>query len=69
MADYIELREQGKAPSPEAYLNAFPQHSAELRTFFRNHHWLDESAPPPVTSLAGMTIGPYEIEAEIARGG
>ncbi|MDG2223487.1 MAG: serine/threonine-protein kinase [Rubripirellula sp.] len=69
MADYIELREQGKSPSPEAYLNAFPQYSAELRTFFQNHHWLDESAPPPVTTLVGTTIGPYEIEAEIARGG
>lgn len=69
MADYIELMEQGNAPPPETYLKAFPQHSAELRTFFQNHHWLDDSAPLQTTSLVGTTIGPYKIEAEIARGG
>ncbi|MEM8666956.1 MAG: serine/threonine-protein kinase [Planctomycetota bacterium] len=69
MADYIERIEKGDAPPPETYLASYPQHAAELQTFFRNHHWMDDSPPSQKTSLVGTVVGPYEIEAEIARGG
>ncbi len=69
MADYLERRERGQAPSPETYLEAYPQHAAELRTFFRNHHWMDDSRPSSSASLLGKIVGTYQIEAEIGRGG
>ena len=67
MADYLERIEAGENPCPENYLTTYPQHAEELVSFFRNHHWL--GTPPQPTSLVGRRIGPYEIEAEIARGG
>ena len=69
MADYLERIEQGESPRPEDYLSEHPQHAEELTSFFRNHHWLGDSSTPTVSSLVGTTIGPYEIESEIARGG
>lgn len=69
MADYLQRLESGETPDPADYLSAYPQHADELRDFFRNHHWLGESPAPTPCSLIGVKIGPYEIEAEIARGG
>ena len=68
MAHYIECIERGEHADANQYLDQFPQHASELKTFFRNHHWLDESDPEE-SSLVGQTVGPYEIEAELARGG
>ena len=68
MAHYIECIERGEEADPNEYLDQFPQHDKELKTFFRNHHWLDESEPEE-SSLVGKTVGPYYIEAELARGG
>ncbi|MCG8652525.1 MAG: serine/threonine protein kinase, partial [Pirellulales bacterium] len=69
MADYLQQLEAGQSPNPAQYLRAHPQHADELRSFFRNHHWLGDSPAPTTTSLVGIQIGPYQIEAEIARGG
>ncbi len=69
MADYLQRRESGESPDPANYLQRYPQHSVELQSFFRNHHWLDDSPTPESSSLIGTQIGPYQIEAEIARGG
>ena len=68
MAHYIERIELGEDADPHPYLKRFPNHTDELKTFFRNHHWLDESEPE-TSSLVGKSIGPYEIESELARGG
>ncbi len=71
MADYVEKQEKGLAPDPNHYLIAYPQFADELKSFFRNHHWLTGD-PTPATvapTLVGTRIGPYEIECEIARGG
>ena len=68
MAEYVERIEEGQAPNPGEYLQAFPEHADELRSFFRNHHWLGDT-PAPETTLVGTQVGPYRIEAEIARGG
>ena len=68
MAHYIERIERGEDADPHPYLKHFPNHTDELKTFFRNHHWLDESEPE-TSSLVGKSIGPYEIESELARGG
>lgn len=69
MAEYLEKIESGGTPDPATYLELYPQHAAELTTFFRNHHWLGETSAPETPSLLGTKIGPYEIEEEIARGG
>ena len=69
MADYIERLESGQRPDPADYLEENPEYSEELRSFFRNHHWMDDSPPPEPASLVGMQVGPYEIKSEIARGG
>ncbi len=68
MAEYVERIEDGQTPNPSEYLQAFPQHADELRSFFRNHHWLGDT-PAPETTLVGTQVGPYRIEVEIARGG
>lgn len=69
MANYLECIEEGRKPDPEEYLKAYPHYESDLRTFFNNHHWLDDSAPSESNSLVGTSVGPYLIEAEIARGG
>lgn len=69
MAEYLQRIEQGEQPDPGQYLEKYPEHASELRSFFRNHHWFGESPPPATSSLAGTKVGPYEIESEIARGG
>lgn len=68
MAHYIECIERGEHADANDYLDRFPKHADELKTFFRNHHWLDESDPEE-SSLVGHSVGPYQIEAELARGG
>jgi serine/threonine protein kinase len=68
MAHYIECIERGEEANPESYLDKFPDHASELKTFFRNHHWLDESDPEE-SPLAGKMVGSYQIEVELARGG
>ncbi len=69
IANYLQRLEEGQKPDPGEYLQAYPQHAHELRSFFRNHHWLGEAPPPTASSLIGTKVGPYEIESEIARGG
>lgn len=69
MAEYLERLESGDSPDPATYLQQFPQHSGELTSFFRNHHWLGEAPAPDSSPLIGSQIGPYQIESEIARGG
>ncbi len=69
IANYLQQIEQGQKPDPGEYLTAYPQHATELRSFFRNHHWLGEAPPPTASTLIGTMVGPYEIESEIARGG
>ncbi|PNY37782.1 serine/threonine protein kinase [Rhodopirellula baltica] len=69
IADYLGRVDAGEAPDPAVYLEQFPEHSDELKSFFRNHHWLGDSPTPPTASLCGQEIGSYKIEAEIARGG
>lgn len=69
MAEYLELIEQGGQPNPETYLNQYPGHADELRSFFRNHHWLGDTPTPEMSTLIGTEVGPYEIQSEIARGG
>lgn len=69
MAEYLEQLEAGQAPDPSTYLESYPHHARELKSFFRNHHWLGETSAPGTPSLIGAQIGRYEIESEIARGG
>lgn len=42
MAEYLEQLEAGQAPDPSTYLESYPHHARELKSFFRNHHWLGE---------------------------
>ncbi len=69
MADYLQRIEAGQRPDPSEFLSAHPQHADELTSFFRNHHWLGDEPLPETSSLVGTQVGPYSIEAEIARGG
>ena len=69
MAEYLERTESGERPNPDHYIAEHPELANELRSFFRNHHWLGDTPAPNAPSLINRTIGPYKIEAEIARGG
>ncbi|MCO8120266.1 serine/threonine protein kinase [Stieleria sp. TO1_6] len=69
LADYLQQSESGQTPDPAIYLHAYPQFDSELRSFFRNHHWMGEEPAPTLGSLCGQEIGSYKIESEIARGG
>ncbi|TWU26830.1 Serine/threonine-protein kinase PrkC [Novipirellula galeiformis] len=71
MADYVERQEKGLSPDPNQYLISYPQFADELKSFFRNHHWLAGDPSPAIVppTLVGTRIGPYQIECEIARGG
>lgn len=69
LAEYLERIEGGQSPDPATYLARYPEHADELRSFFRNHHWMGEPAAPQFASLCGQEIGSYKIESEIARGG
>lgn len=69
MADYLQRLESGATPNPAQYLNTYPEFADELRSFFQNHHWLGDAPAAVGDSLVGSRIGPYKIEAEIARGG
>src|SRR6056297_2177776 len=69
MAEYLEQVEKGHQPKPGEYLCRHPQHAAELRSFFENHHWMADDPLSSPESLLGQQIGPYRIETEIARGG
>ncbi|MDZ4779140.1 MAG: protein kinase [Planctomycetia bacterium] len=80
VAAYLEDREQGAAPDPEAWINAHPEFGAELREFLSN--WDGVSAlgkellsPPAMvpTSLVGAPtlteLGDFRILRELGRGG
>ncbi len=69
MADYLQQIEAGKQPNVDAYLAAHPQYASDLKTFFRNHHWMGDTPHAQSSSLIGTHVGPYRIEREIARGG
>lgn len=69
LAEYLERSEAGESPDPHEYLERYPEYADELKSFFRNHHWIGETPAPPTVSLCGQRIGSYEIEEEIARGG
>ncbi|KAA5543181.1 serine/threonine protein kinase [Roseiconus nitratireducens] len=69
LADYLQRLEDGQTPDPAQYLRQHPEYADELRSFFRNHHWIGDTPEPPPTSLCGSEIGSYQIESEIARGG
>lgn len=69
MADYLQRCEAGDQPDTGEYLQAYPQYSDDLKSFFRNHQWLGDAPEPEEMSLAGTVIGSYHIESEIARGG
>ena len=69
MAEYLERIEAGEQPNIDLYLEAHPQYAKDLTTFFRNHHWLGDTPDAKASSLIGTQVGPYEIEAEVARGG
>ena len=69
MAEYLERIEAGEQPNVDSYLAAHPQYASDLKTFFRNHHWLGDAPRAKTTSLVGTLVGPYQIESEIARGG
>ena len=69
MAAYVQQVEDGQKPRPEEYIKKYPNHEVELRSFFRNYHWLAEDPAPEPLSLVGTQVGDYTIEAEIARGG
>lgn len=68
MADYLQRVEAGAAPSAGDYLQRYPEHADELRDFFDNQQWLDQAGDDH-QSLVGRQVGPYLLEAEIARGG
>jgi serine/threonine-protein kinase len=69
LADYLQRLEAGDSPNPADYLTRYPDHAAELRTFFRNHHWMGQTPAPAPVSLCGDRIGSYQIESEVGRGG
>ncbi len=69
MADYLQRTEEGQSVNPTDYLRAYPQFTTDLKSFFRNHQWFGDSHETANESLAGTRVGPYQIEAEIARGG
>ncbi len=69
MADFIERRENGAAPDVHVYLRTFPQYADELKSFFRNHQWLGQTAVESLPISIGTFVGSYKIEAELARGG
>lgn len=69
LAEYLQRLEDGQSPDPADYLARYPHYADELRSFFRNHHWMGEAPTPQPNSLIGQEIGSYRIESEIARGG
>ncbi len=69
IADFLERSEKGDLPNPNLYLQTFPHYAQELKSFFRNHQWLDHSSSESLPIAAGTAIGSYVIEAELARGG
>ncbi|MCA9136909.1 MAG: serine/threonine protein kinase [Planctomycetales bacterium] len=69
LAEYLQRIEDGQSPDPADYLARHPEYADELRSFFRNHHWMAEPAAEQFTSLCGQEVGSYKIESEIARGG
>jgi eukaryotic-like serine/threonine-protein kinase len=69
MADYIQRRENGSAPDVHVYLRTFPHFADELKSFFRNHQWLGQTAIESLPISIGTMIGSYQVEAELARGG
>ncbi len=69
LAEYLQRVEMGESPDPSEYLAKHPEFADDLKSFFRNHHWMGESPAPQHVSLAGQEVGSYRIESEIARGG
>lgn len=69
LAEYLQRLESGGAPDPSEYLGKYPQYADELRSFFRNHHWMGHEPTPQAGTLCGQKVGSYKIESEIARGG
>ncbi len=79
LGEIFERIEAGSAPSPEEYLQRYPQFADELTEFFRNQAWFaapalaetlaDDSEPMVAASFVGCEVGPYRLIEEIARGG
>ncbi len=69
MADYLQRRELGETPNVDVYLRTFPQFAGDLKSFFRNHQWLGQSATDSLPIVTGTWVGKYRIESELARGG
>jgi serine/threonine-protein kinase len=72
LADYLRAVESGQRPNRPRLLDSHPHLAAELRGFLANHDWMERwvaplrpAAPSPKTQV----FGPYELLAEIARGG
>lgn len=66
---YFDEVDAGQGPDPAAFVKQYPQHQAELRSFFRNHFWMAGEELPEPASLCGQTIGSYQVISELARGG
>ena len=66
---YFDQVDGGQDPDPATFVKQYPQHQAELRSFFRNHFWMAGEELPEPASLCGQTIGSYQVISELARGG
>lgn len=80
VAAYLEDREHGAAPDPDAWINAHPEFGAELREFLSiwdgmsvlQREWLSRPAlvPQSLSGPLGLTnLGDYRILRELGRGG
>jgi serine/threonine-protein kinase len=69
LAHYLVLHESGEAPQPDAYIANYPHVAEELKSFFRNRHWMEGSSAETSPLKIGTFVGSYRIEAELARGG
>ena len=66
---YLSDLEKGTAPTEEEFLSAHPEIRERLETCLRSLDFFKESGSEQGSNLIGKTLGDYEIEREIGRGG
>src|SRR5262245_11466411 len=76
LADYFQAKANEGAPAPELLLERHPEFRRELSEFFRSQEDLDQFAAPVRLVLGhgrpgriGETVGQYELQEELGRGG
>src|SRR5262245_19146774 len=76
LAEYFHAKAAGGSPTPDLLIERHADFRRELREFFSSQQELDKFAAPLRRVLsqgrpgrAGQTVGQYELEDELGRGG